>query len=99
MIPLKDDNATRNTPIITYAILGVCVVVFLLQISSKGFSDGTLFYSYGVIPASLLGTINLPTELEKVPPYITYTYINVYARGLDAFNWKYALSLDICGQY
>ncbi len=53
MIPLKDDNATRNTPIITYAILGVCVVVFLLQISSKGFSDGTLFYSYGVIPASL----------------------------------------------
>jgi len=71
MIPLKDDNSTRNTPIITYAILGVCVVVFLLQISSKGFSDGTLFYSYGVIPASLLGTINLPTELEKVPPYMT----------------------------
>jgi membrane associated rhomboid family serine protease len=71
MIPLKDDNATRNTPVVTYAILGICVVVFLLQISSAGFNDGTLFYSYGVIPASLLGTLNLPVDLEKVHPYMT----------------------------
>ncbi len=71
MIPLKDDNITNSTPFLSYAIIAICVAVFLLQISSPGYTTGNLFYSYGVVPASLLGIESLPSDLEKIDPYLT----------------------------
>jgi len=71
VIPLKDENITLSTPILSYAIIGVCVVIFLIQISSAGFDNGNLFYSYGVVPTSLLGTEALPNDLNKIDPYLT----------------------------
>jgi len=71
VIPLKDDNITNSTPILSYAIIAICVAVFLLQISSPGYTTGNLFYSYGVVPASLLGIEALPSDLEKIDPYLT----------------------------
>ena len=71
MIPLKDDNITNSTPILSYSIIAICIVVFLLQISSPGYTTGNLFYSYGVVPASLLGIEALPSDLEKIDPYLT----------------------------
>ena len=71
MIPLKDDNPTNSTPIITYIIIGICVVVFLLEISSPNYSSGALFYSWGVIPASLVHNLQVPEEIYRVPPVAT----------------------------
>ena len=71
MIPLKDENFTRSNPIITYWIIGICIGVFLLQLSSASFESGALFYSYGVVPASLLGSEQLPAEVSKIDPYLT----------------------------
>jgi membrane associated rhomboid family serine protease len=71
VIPLKDENSTLSTPILSYAIIGICVVVFLIQISSSGFDNGHLFYSYGVVPTSLLGIEPLPNDLNKIDPYLT----------------------------
>ncbi len=71
MIPLKDDNPTNSTPIITYIIIGICVVVFLLEISSPNYSSGALFYSWGVIPASLVHNLQVPEEIYRVPPMAT----------------------------
>ena len=71
MIPLKDDNPTYSTPIITYFIIGICVIVFLLEISSSNYKSGAIFYSWGVIPASLIHNLQLPDEVYRVPPIIT----------------------------
>ena len=71
MIPLKDENSTLSTPILSYTIIGICILVFLIQISSPGFENGSLFYSYGVVPASLLGIESLPNDLNKIDPYLT----------------------------
>ncbi len=71
MIPLKDDNPTYSTPVITYCIIGICVVVFLLEISSSSYKSGAIFYSWGVIPASLIHNLQLPDEVYRVPPIIT----------------------------
>jgi membrane associated rhomboid family serine protease len=71
MIPLKDDNPTLNKPIITYFIIGLCVLVFLLQIGSQTNKMGELFYSYGLIPSVLMGNSQLPLNLYVVPGYIT----------------------------
>ena len=63
MIPLKDDNPTSGKPIITYSIIGLCVLVFIAQLGSESYRTGQLFYSYGLIPAVLMGHNQLPVDV------------------------------------
>ena len=71
MIPLKDDNPTRNKPIVRNYIIGICVVVFLFQISNPTFNSGELFYSYGLIPSVFMGVDQLPADLNRIPATLT----------------------------
>ena len=71
MIPLKDDNPTSSRPIVTYFLIGLCVVVFLMQLGSQSYRTGQLFYSYGLIPSVLMGHDQLPMDLYAVPAYMT----------------------------
>ena len=71
MIPLHDDNPTEIAPVVTVAIIGICVLVFLWQVSRGGPGLQTTVYSLGVIPAVLLGKVDLPAAAVLVPAYIT----------------------------
>ena len=71
MIPLKDDNPTSNRPIVTYFLIGLCIVVFLIQLGSQSYRTGHLFYSYGLIPSVLMGHDQLPMDLYAIPAYMT----------------------------
>lgn len=71
MIPLKDDNPTYRTPIVTYSIIAICVIVFILEITSSSYNNGQLFYSYGLIPAVFTGQATLPNEIAGLPTEIT----------------------------
>lgn len=58
MIPLRDNNPTLSTPVVTYALIAVNVVVFALQLMTSGQSSSpleSLEFTYGVKPAFLLG--------------------------------------------
>jgi len=71
VIPLKDDNPTSSTPIVTYSIIGICVIIFILEISSPLYQSGALFYAWGVIPAALVHNFQVPQEIYRVSPEIT----------------------------
>ena len=71
MIPLKDDNPTSGRPVVTYFLIGLCVVIFLIQLGSQSYKTGELFYTYGLIPSVLMGHNNLPMDLYAVPASIT----------------------------
>ena len=71
MIPLKDDNPTSGRPIVTYFLIGICVLVFLMQLGSQSYQTGQLFYSYGLIPSVLMGHNQLPMDLHAVPAFVT----------------------------
>ena len=71
MIPLKDDNPTSGKPIITYSIIGLCVLVFIAQLGSESYRTGQLFYSYGLIPSVLMGHNQLPVDVYIIPAYAT----------------------------
>ena len=71
MIPLKDDNPTSGKPIVTYCIIGLCVLIFLIQLNSQSYKTGQLFYSYGLIPSVLMGHKQLPIDLYVIPGYLT----------------------------
>lgn len=71
MIPLKDDNPVSKTPVVTYSLIAICIIVFVLEITSSSYSTGQLFYSYGVIPAVLTGKAELPVTIATIPAELT----------------------------
>ena len=70
MFPIHDDNPTRITPYVTYALLSACVLVFFWQVS-LGDAAQQAVYSFGVIPSVLFATKSLPVELEILPAWLT----------------------------
>ena len=68
MIPLKDDNPTSAKPIVSYGIIGFCILIFFAQLglSEQELRDFT--YSYGLIPSVLMGIDQLPNDLFKISP-------------------------------
>ena len=71
MIPLKDDNPTSGKPFVTYCIIGLCILIFLMQLSSQSYQTGELFYSYGLIPSVLMSHNQLPMDLYAIPAWLT----------------------------
>ena len=68
MIPLKDDNPTSTRPIVSYSIIGFCVLIFFSQLGLSETELRDFTYSYGLIPSVLMGIDELPNELSKISP-------------------------------
>ena len=71
MIPLKDDNPTREPAYVSWAMIAACVLVFLWQFSLSPDAAQAVIYALGVIPARLLGGAELPQQLQILPAYAT----------------------------
>ena len=80
MIPLKDDNPTSGKPIVTYFIISLCILIFLIQINSQAHKTGQLFYSYGLIPSVLMGHNQLPLDLYVIPAWAT-VFTSMFMHG------------------
>ena len=65
MIPLKDDNPTKNKSYVRLIILLICSLVFLLQISSDDYNFYT--YYFGFKPSTLF----LNSDLPSFSPFLT----------------------------
>jgi len=68
MFPLRDDNPTTITPIVTWMLIAINGLVFLYQISLGPQASQLFAYKYGAIPAVVVGTQSLPGNLSVVPP-------------------------------
>jgi len=51
MIPLRDTIPHRNAPVVTWALIGVNVLVFLYELSLGPEDLERLFYLFGIVPA------------------------------------------------
>jgi membrane associated rhomboid family serine protease len=70
-VPLYDDAPARRTPAVTYAIIGLCLLVFLWQQSLPAGEEHAIEYGLGMLPAVMFGYAELPPWLAFVPPYAT----------------------------
>jgi membrane associated rhomboid family serine protease len=64
MIPLRDDNPTRTTPVVNVALIALCVIVFLWELM-LGRQAEQAVYQLGFVPAVFFGRVDLAT------PWIT----------------------------
>ncbi|PWC53231.1 rhomboid family intramembrane serine protease [Azospirillum sp. TSO22-1] len=70
-IPLYDDNPTRRTPVVTIALIALCILVYGWQVSLGPRGGELAVYAYGVVPAVLFGYAELPDALQVVPSWAT----------------------------
>tara|TARA_B110000467_G_scaffold119317_1_gene110490 strand:- start:640 stop:1323 length:684 start_codon:yes stop_codon:yes gene_type:complete len=70
MIPLSDDNPTHSKPYVTIALIALCCLLFVWQLT-LGSNGGKAIFALGVIPTSLLQDTPLPTNLRWVSPELT----------------------------
>jgi len=71
VIPIHDDNPVTSTPVVTWALIGICVLVFAWQLGLDERGNQLAAFRYGVVPAVLLGESQLPPGLAAVPPSLT----------------------------
>ncbi len=72
-LPLKDRNPLRTIPFqfVTATLIGLCVAIFLWQLSLARGEDVAAIYGLGMIPAVLTGERELAPELVRVPAELT----------------------------
>lgn len=72
MIPLHDDNPTEIAPIVTIALIVLCSLVFLYEVSLPDQAGEAFVFQYGAIPASIFGhEAALPENAVAVPFTLT----------------------------
>ncbi len=71
MIPIRDDNPTLRTPVLTIALIVVNTMVFLYQVSLSPKEGQLLVYQFGAIPSLVLGSSVLPARIAVIPPALS----------------------------
>jgi len=71
LLPLHDDQPTREKPIATVFLIIVCVLIFGWQLTLQDWQKQNLFLTFGVVPAVLVGPYHLPPENQVVPSVFT----------------------------
>jgi membrane associated rhomboid family serine protease len=80
VIPLRDDNPTRSTPVVSYGIIGACVLVYLWQATLGPRAGQAAVYALGLVPAVLLQGASLPPEIALIPPTAT-VFTSMFLHG------------------
>ena len=80
MIPLRDDNPTTITPVVSWVLIGTCVLAFLWQLSLGSHDGRVAVYALGIIPAVLFEGARLPPEIVMVPPAAT-VFTSMFLHG------------------
>ena len=67
-LPLYDDNPIGRPPVVTFALIGMCIGAFLWQL---GQDPEIVAYQFGMVPAVVFGYRELTPELGIIPPWAT----------------------------
>ncbi len=80
MFPIADDNPRQDTPVVTWSLIAICVLVFFWQLSLGTRGGEAAFYQFGMIPARLFGTETLDPALVEVPAIVT-VFTSMFMHG------------------
>ncbi|MBZ8179122.1 rhomboid family intramembrane serine protease [Oscillatoria salina] len=71
MVPLRDDNPTRITPYITYALIAINIVVFIFELQLTPPALEQFFHLYAVVPRELTASLEGINVGQPVPEWLT----------------------------
>jgi membrane associated rhomboid family serine protease len=103
MIPLRDANPVRRTPVVTIAIIVACIAAFAYRLGldstpDGGAAAGAFFEQYGLVPAHLTAAIESGRGLaEQVLAIVTSMFLHVdlpHIVGNMIFLWIFGNNIE-----
>ena len=77
--PFRDDNPTGRRPLVSYLLFGLCVLVFVWQVS-LGAAQHEAVLAFGMVPARLFGAPEAFGLPDMVPAWLT-TISSMFLHG------------------
>jgi membrane associated rhomboid family serine protease len=98
VMPIYDDNPFRlpHRPIVTWSLIGLNLLMFLIEIPSAGDSYAVIS-RYGVTPAAFIGDGAVPGALPPVLTLVTYMFLHADAGhifGNMIFLWVFGDDIE-----
>lgn len=99
MVPLHDENPTRSTPHITYALIIINVVIFLLQLSLTPRQLQQFFNTWALIPNQLTASFTgaAPMPLFEWMTLITSQFLHggiLHIAGNMLYLWVFGNNIE-----
>ncbi|AUG53963.1 rhomboid family intramembrane serine protease [Thalassospira marina] len=87
MLPIKDNNPTTLTPWVTWGLIAVNIVVFVmtLTLGQRGIIRANI--EFGAIPAVLFGHVELPPEFAAFPP--GFEFLTIFTAMFMHGGWMH----------
>lgn len=98
LIPLRDDNPTTITPRVTYAVMGVCIALYLLTLPEQ--THRAVTFGFGYIPLRSFHDVQMPQGLATVPwplTLVTYQFLHggfLHLAGNMLYLWIFANNIE-----
>ena len=70
-LPIRDDNPHNITPIATWFLIFVCILVFFWQQALDARNYQLAILTYGVIPADLFDRAEIDPLISTIPAWLT----------------------------
>lgn len=95
MIPLRDDNPTTKPPVVTWALIATCTVVFLLQGAGTEQLDA-ITAQFAMVPARVFGASDVVLQLGygrglRLPPAAVPEYATLLTCTFLHGSWLHLL--------
>ena len=102
MIPLRDANPTRRTPIVTLALIAACFIAFAYELGVLASSGETgldrFFTQYGLVPADLTRSVSSGQWLSApVLALLTHQFLHggwLHLLGNMLFLWIFGNNIE-----
>ncbi len=99
MIPLRDINPSRSTPIVTLALIALNTMIFFYQLSLDRTSQTALLYGLGFVPARLPMILRSPemSFLDALLPLWTSMFLHggfLHLLGNMWFLWVFGDNVE-----
>jgi membrane associated rhomboid family serine protease len=82
MVPLKDENPTKITPYVTYALISINVVVFIYELTLNPYQLRQFMDLFAVVPQELSSSFNGIAVAGSVPEPLTLITAQFLHAGL-----------------
>ena len=71
MVPLRDENPTRTTPYVTYGLIALNILMFIVELSIGSTQLDQFFHLYAIVPQELTASFNGITINQPVAEPLT----------------------------
>ena len=99
MFPISDENPTRLTPLVTWALVAACIVVFFWELTFDERDSQALIFSLGFVPKNFFGppAAHIPSGIPGWATIFTSMFLHggfLHVGGNMLYLWIFGNNVE-----